>query len=180
MVAEQVPEKLIAGDSWAWERELPDYPAPAWTLTYHFSNAAANFDITATASGTAHAAARTPAESGELTSGRYRWHARVTNGTDSFTVEDGWLEVLPDPSSGAADWRSHARKMLDAIEATLEDSATKTQLDLVSYSIGGEVSLTRDRELLLKLRAQYTLELADEDGVDRISNRHIYVRFGKP
>jgi hypothetical protein len=87
---------------------------------------------------------------------------------------------LPDPSSGAADWRSHARKMLDAIEATLEDSATKTQLDLVSYSIGGEVSLTRDRELLLKLRAQYTLELADEDGVDRISNRHIYVRFGKP
>ena len=77
-----------------------------------------------------------------------------------------------------AGWRPHARKMLDAIEAALEGKANKNQLDLVSYSIGGELSLTRDRDQLLKLRAKYTQELADEEGIARINDRNVYIRFG--
>jgi hypothetical protein len=178
MVAEQVPEQLNAGDSWSWQRDLSDYPAGVWSLTWHFANADENFDVVATAAGTTHVGAVSAAASAALVAGRYRWFARASAGTEVKTVEDGWLVVLPDPASGAADYRSHARKMLDAIEATLEGSASKGQLDLVSYSIGGEVSLTRDRDKLLELRAQYTNELADEEGVDRIKDRNVYIRFG--
>lgn len=177
MVTDQVPVTIIAGDSVSWVRELSDYPAGVWTLTYIFSNATHSFTVSTTASGTAHAAAVLAATSGAYTAGRYRWHARVTDGTAVHTVEDGWLTVKPNPAGSNVDWRSHARKMLDAIEATLEGNATKGQLDLVSYSIGGEVSLTRDREQLLKLRAQYTLELAGEEGSAQLGKRNLYLRF---
>ena len=178
MVAEQVPSKLVAGDSFAWERDLADYPADIWELTYLFSNADAEFTITATADGTTHVASALPATTEDYVAGRYRWHGRVTDDTDIYTVEDGWLVIDPDPSDKKVDWRSHARKMLDAIEAALEGKANKNQLDLVSYSIGGELSLTRDRDQLLKLRAKYTQELADEEGIDRINDRNVYIRFG--
>jgi hypothetical protein len=177
MVTEQVPETIIAGDSVAWVRELADYPAGVWSLTYLFSNAVQSFTIAAAADGVLHSAAVSAATTGAYTAGRYRWHARVTNGTDVFTVENGWLEVKPNPAGSNVDWRSHARKMLDAIEATLESKATREQLDLLSYSIGGEVSLTRDREQLLKLRAQYTVELANEEGSAKLKKRNVYVRF---
>lgn len=177
MVTEQVPDTIIAGDSVSWVRELSDYPAGVWTLTYLFSNSGGSFTAVAVASGLAHAVTLTAAVTAGYTAGRFRWHARVTDGTSVYTVEDGWLDVKPNPAGSNVDWRSHARKMLDAIEATLEGNATKGQLDLVSYSIGGEVSLTRDREQLLKLRQQYTLELAGEEGSARLGKRHVYLRF---
>lgn len=177
MVATQVPEKVIAGDTLAWERDLDEYPAGTWTLTYRLSNAAGNIDITATADGTTHVVSVTPTATAAYVAGRYRWHARVTDGSAVHTVEDGWIEILPDPADASVDYRSHARKMLDAIEAILEGNATKNQLDLVSYSIGGELSLTRDRDQLLELREKYTLEVAGEEGVDRLRDRNLYIRF---
>jgi len=46
------PAALRSGDTWQWTRDLGDYPADAWTLTYYFRNATAHFDIVATADGT--------------------------------------------------------------------------------------------------------------------------------
>lgn len=177
--ATQVPESVFAGDLIAWERELADYPASAWELTYSLSNAADRIEIVAGESGDTYTVSIDVATSGAYKAGRYRWFARVSDGAgDERTVEQGWIVILPDPAK-QADWRSHARKMLDAIEAALEGAADKDQLNLLSYSLG-VVSVSRDRELLWTARARYQRELKNEEGSSKKNQRHTFVRFTPP
>ena len=174
----QIPQAIFAGDILEWRRELDDYPADAYTLTYYFSNASKKFEIAAVADGTTHAVSVAATVTTDYEPGRYRWHARADDASgDIRTVGDGWIVVLPSPADHT-DWRSHARKMLDAIEAALEGQADKDQLNLLSYSLG-VVSVSRDRELLYKARDRYLRELNNEDGGAN-NRRHTFVRFARP
>jgi hypothetical protein len=174
----QIPKDIFVGDVLKWRRELDDYPADAYTLTYYFSNAEKKFNIVATADGVVHNVSVAATVTTDYTAGRYRWYARADDGSDDIrTIEDGWLVVLPSPAD-QTDWRSHARKMLDAIEAALEGQADKNQLDLLSYSLG-VVSVSRDRELLYKARDKYLRELNNEEGGAN-NRRHAFVRFTRP
>lgn len=176
----QVPPELYAGDSFAWIRTLTGYPASTWALTYYFRNGTDSFNVVASAVGDIHSISVSGSDTGDYKAGRYRWHARVSDGSTVTTVEDGWLQVKPDPTKSNTDWRSHARKMLDAIELALEGQATKQQLDLISYTIGGTVNVNRDRELLMKWRDKYARELLTEDGGAGTDDRHRYIRFVQP
>lgn len=171
------PSTIIAGDSLAWEVDLDDYPAGVWSLTYYFSSAVRSFTVGTTADGTTHVVA--VADSSAYVAGRYRWHARVTDGATIATLADGWTDIRPNPAGANVDYRSHARKMVDAIRATLEGYATKKQLDLVSYAVGSTINVRRDRELLLKMLDRYQLELATEEG-GSLNNRHVRLRFVRP
>lgn len=157
------PSVLRAGDSWQWRRDdLTDYPAPDWTLTYAFRSAAAGFDITATADGPAHQVAVLAETTADYPPGWYDWTAFATLGTDRFQVGAGRVDVLADVAALAThDGRTVARRLLDAVEATLESRATAGQLDLVRIAAG-------DRQLertdLLKLRAQLQLEVRRAEG----------------
>jgi hypothetical protein len=172
----QVPKSLIVGDTFAWERDLSEYPAPTWVLKYFFSTGQNGFAITAAADGPRHVVS-VPSTS-TYRAGRYRWHARVTNGTETYTIDNGWTEVKPNPE-GSVDWRSHARKMVDAIQAVIENQATKDQLDLVQYSVGSSVHVRRDKALLLKMLDRYRWELLDEEGGKVNNPRNIYVRLNR-
>lgn len=176
-IATQVPDVVFAGDLLQWTRDLDDYPASTWTLAYTLSNSSEKVSITASASGDTHSVSVAAAATGAYKAGRYRWFARVTNGSSVHTVEDGWIVILPDPTK-KTDWRSHARKMLDAIEAALEGAASKDQLNLLNYSLG-VVNVSRDRELLWKARDRYLRELNNEDGTTK-NRRHTFVRFVSP
>lgn len=178
-VLTQIPANVIAGDSFAWQRELADYPADTWTLTYYFSNGEQAFEIVASADGLVHDVAVTAADTAVYVAGRYHWYARATSGVEAATVESGWLVVAPDPSSGKIDYRSHARKMFEAIELALEGQASKLQLDLISYSLG-VVNVSRDRELLIRYRDKYALELQNESGAGGGDPRNNFVRFARP
>lgn len=129
MTATQIPSELVAGDSWSWTRELPDYPAPTWTATVYFESTHGNFNAPATASGMAHAFSILAATTGTKKAGDYRWSVRVTDGSEVVTAESGWVKVLANPAaSGTSDPRSWARRTLEAVEATLEGRATDGQL----------------------------------------------------
>jgi hypothetical protein len=171
------PTQVFAGDTLAWTRDLADHPADTWTLTYYFVNETDSFNIVATADGTTHSVSIGGATTGAYKSGRYRWHARVTDGTTVTTVDQGWFEVKPDPAKLKTDWRSHARKMIDAIESTLEGNASKQQLDLISYSFGA-VNVNRDKELLMRWRDRYARELHSDEGGSGF--QHIGIRFARP
>jgi hypothetical protein len=174
---QNVPLTVHQGDSVSWQESLSDYPAGIWTLTLYCSRAGDRFEIQASADGDIHSISVPASVSSDYGTGRFRWFARVTDGTDVFTIDDGWIEVLPNPASDRHDWRSHARKMLDAIEATLEGQASDKQLDLVNYSFG-TVNVSRDRELLQKWRDKYARELINEDGGRSGNNRMKFIRFG--
>lgn len=175
------PLKLEIGDSWAWRREdlAADYPATSWTLSYEIVSAAAAISITAAADGDQFAISVAAATTAAYTAGRYRMAGYVTAGANRWRVYLGALELMPNLAAGVADIRSHARKVLDAIEAVIEGRAAKDQQ---GYTIAGRRLDRTPIEDLLKLRGQYMAEAARETAAERLAAgladpRRVLVRF---
>jgi hypothetical protein len=168
-IATTEPTSLRAGDTWAWSRQLADYPATAWTLTYYFRNATAYFDIVATANGSDYAISVAKASTGK-TAGWYDWTAFVESATERHQVDAGRCQILPNVSAAAvSDGRTFARRMLDAIEAALESRATGDQLDLISAGTGDR-NIGRDKDRLMQIRTQFRLEVRAEEDKERRAN----------
>lgn len=160
------PLKLTMGDTWTWTRPGGDYPASAgWTLTYYLSTpggaavktivaaaAGGDFLVTVTAANSASTANWAP--------GLYNWFARVTKGTESYTVGSGKLRIAPDPLTAIAT-QTHAEKCLTTIEGALEKCLT--QGDVIEYEIDG-VKFKKNKTELLTLRNAYREEVRRERG----------------
>ena len=161
------PSILRAGETWEWERTLSAYPAAEWTLSYTFTNATAKLSITAGKDGDTHVVSVAQATTAAYTAGRYDGFGQVTDGSETFSVWAGGLEVLPDLATATSyDGRSHARVMLDAILALLEGRASDDQLDQVS-AVLGDRSQARNPELLLPMRDRYRVEVLREEQAKR-------------
>jgi hypothetical protein len=172
-----VPSSLTAGDTWEWTRDLADYPAGTWTLTYYFSKAGKQFSAAATADGATHDVSVTAATTAPYPAGRYRWTARVVSGSESFTVEDGWVDVAANPATDTSDPRSTPRQLLDAINCFLIGNATTAQQSMTingrSISRWSLPELTAWRD---KLKGEVQ---AEEAGSNAGLGRNIKVRFGR-
>jgi hypothetical protein len=159
-----VPASIRAGDTLLLQVEFSDYPADeSWVLTYTFRRPNGS-DITfaGTSNGEAHLVNVDNWTTQAWEAGSYDGIGRVTDGTTQHTVWTGKLQILPDLASQDAnfDARSHARIMLEAIEAVLENRATKA---ILSTTIAGQ-SITRySPEQLLNLRAIYRDEVRREE-----------------
>jgi hypothetical protein len=166
------PKELRAGLTWQWRREnLTDYPASVWTLTYWFKktgSSGANFSIVAAPDGDAFAIEVAKATTAGYTAGDYTWAALVGDGTDQFEVDKGTTVLLPRYDAAAnLDDRSHAAKVLDAIESVIENRATKDQEE---YSIAGRSLKRTPLEELMKLRDTYRAEVYAEEQAELVRN----------
>lgn len=194
-------EKHIAGDTLAMSGDdaisVPEYPASdGWTLKYRltpqFSTPTqAPIELTAVtnADGERYDITAAPAVTALWKPGSYQWSRWVEKSGARQTLDHavGQLDVLPDPAASAQgdDARSHARKMLEAIEAVLESRATSTQREMVAYTIGSrsiEFDKDESKADLLVLHSKYKWLVHDELARERIaagqSNpRHIGIRF---
>ncbi len=173
------PRELRAGDTWKWRREdLSSTPAPTWTLKYEFKNSTGAFQVTAAADGANHAVTVAKATTATFAAGRYRWVAFVDDGTERYSIGTGEIEVLRNFDDDAVlDVRSHAKKVLDAIEAVLENRAT---LDQQNYTIGNRSLARTPIPDLLLLRDRYRAEVTSQQIVAGLPNpRRAYVRFGR-
>lgn len=183
------PTELRAGDTWKWNRTdmVGTYPSPTWTLKYRFKNAAGGFEIPAAADGSGgFSVSVDKAATGGYAAGTYSWQGEVDNGTERYTLErGGTLKVIADFFSGSAsaayDDRSHARKMLEAIEAALEGTATSGQIAMIEYQIGTR-GQKFDHAKLVELRQKYLNEVRGEEAAAALANgtggaRKVQVRF---
>lgn len=181
------PGKIAAGDSLNWTRHLSPYKAAdGWVLHYALFNALAAYTITAAADGDSHLVDVAGSVTDTWAPGRYDWTAYVTRESDNARRQlfTGTLVVAPNLASGQPyDGRSHARRMLDAIEAVIEKRASKQELDLVRGSFGG-FDAERSPEKLIVWRDKYAREVADEEATAALARgeslpRNIKVRFGR-
>lgn len=170
-IPDNEPERLRAGDTWRWQRELADYPATTWTLRYRFKNSSGGFEISASASGVLHDVTVSAATTAAYAAGAYSWAAWVESAGEVYTVDQGRLTVDPNLRAGLAsvglDVRSHARRTLEALEAVIEGRAS---MDQSEYRIGDRMLKRMSIDELLKFRDRYRSEVEAEDAADRLLN----------
>jgi hypothetical protein len=159
----RAPAELRAGDTAKWTRSLADYPATAgWTLSYTAVGATAAYSFSAAASGDDHAVTVAAATTATYTPGTYQLTEHASLAGERYTLATTTLRVLPDLAAvgaGGADVRSHARKVLDLIEAWLETKAPVA----ASYEIAGKKLAQYPLPELLALRDKYRAEVRAED-----------------
>jgi len=184
----QEPDLLVVGDRWTWRR--PDLAAtydPAdYALTYEYhedsgGGGSHKFAITATETTDDYIIEIPSATTAAYTNGDYHWYAFITRTSDSerIAVDDGYAKIEIDFTDTNADHRSHAKKVLDAIEATIEGRASQDQM---SYSIAGRSLARMSIDDLMTFRNRYRAEYNEELKRWRVKNKQdtgntIKVRF---
>lgn len=159
---DDVPARLIAGDSYALLLEEPDYPATdGWALQLVF-NGLIQQTKTSTASGAAHALSLATSDTIALGSGLYRYIVRATKDSAARTVREGVTTVSPDPATTpAGDLASWAEKALRAVEAAILGAASD---EMRMMMIDGRQLQKYSMDELLRLRARLKAEVAAEQG----------------
>jgi hypothetical protein len=182
VVTSVIPSTMIAGDTYFWTFSLPEYPSPTYVLTMVGWNAENRFSASGTYSGGDWTIALSVVDSAAIIPGDYEWRIHAEDGPHRHTLYRGRITVQPNYEGNRPfDTRTHARKVLDAIEAVIEGRATKDQEE---YSIEGRSLKRTPLADLVKFRSQYQLELQREERAERAaaglgSGRTIGVRFGR-
>jgi hypothetical protein len=155
-----LPSTIRAGDTFEYRLELSAYPASEWTAALHLRRASGDgIDVDGTAADDVHVLAAAASVTADWAAGVYYYDLRLTSDEDAVaTVETGRVEVLASLATAETiDRRTHVERVLEAIEAFLQTTAT---LEQRRYRIG-------DRELerhslgeLQELRRAYRRELA--------------------
>ena len=170
------PSTLVLGDYWAWKRDdLADtYPIGSYALTYEFHEDSGGggthkFTLTATeANDTYYIEAASSSTTGYAV-GDYIWEAYITKTADSnrVMVDSGRTTITQNLADTNADLRSHAKKVLDSIEAVIEGRAS---IDQSSMSIAGRSLSRMSVDELMTFRDRYKAEYLKEIKLARIRN----------
>lgn len=128
--------KITAGDTLTFTKSVSGYaPEDGWTLSYALVSPSLRITFNATDNGdSTHLVTVAAATTATWAAGSYKWQSYVTKAAERFSVESGTFQILTNfaTASSGSDARSHVRKVLDALDATIEGKATKDQ---ISYSI---------------------------------------------
>lgn len=168
------PTDLLAGDSWEWDRSVPDFPASSWDLSYHFLGPE-RFTITAQKDGDTFQIRVPASETTMRSAGPYRLVGRVTDGTDTYTVYEGPVVIRPDPATSVPTL-SHAERTLAVIEAAIEGRLTA---DIEDYQVAGRAVKKIPIAELVKLRGIYRAEVWRARNPGRFGPS-VEVVFGRP
>lgn len=176
---------LIAGDTLRFLTSVPDYPATdGYTLTYRLVRrdaAGTVITIVASASGADYDVNELPATTAAWAAGKYTWAAYAEKALERHTVDQGEIEIKADPGVVTApyDNRSHARKVLDSIQAVMEGRASVDQQEITLA--GRSLKLTPMADLLTLLD-KYTWLVRQEEEAARLaaglpSRNRVLTRF---
>lgn len=175
-----IPDSFTAGTTLAITVALTAYPAPEWSATL-IIRGAQSIDLDSQPDEKLHAFSAAPETTSAWVAGAYWYSLRVTSGTEVHEIETGTLNVAPDMADlpEGYDGRSHAVKVLEAIEAVIEGRASKDQ---DSYRINNRELRRTPISQLLKLRDVYRQEVrrarAARRGRDTLG-RQVLARFSR-
>jgi len=183
-----VPTELKIGDFWAWKNtELgTDYSNSSFTLTYEFNlidgSSPANITLTATNDGSDYKVEVSSSTTASYTKGNYNYVVNITRNSDSARIKvgEGFVEFQDNYATTSNSVRTHAKIVLDSIQAVIENRAS---MDQSSMSIAGRSLSRMSIDELLRFRDYYKTEYENEKKMHRIKNgrasgNQIRVQFG--
>ena len=159
----EVPRAIVIGDlvQFKLTQFSSDYPNTSHSMTFMArSGTGANveFSIAASNSGDDYLFSASSNATAAFTAGLYHYQIEVleTSSSNRLILDQGELDVTVDLDVNAVDPRTHAEKMLQKIEAVLENRA---DADVSSYSIAGRSLTKMSPEELLTWRDNYRREV---------------------
>lgn len=168
-----VPSTLTAGSRWAWTRSdiTSAYPTSLYTLKFRLSLLAdpyTDYSITAGKVSGAHVVEVATSVTSGYAAGDYDWFAIIVRDSDSeeVTVDRGSVTIQPDMGAAPGDTRSWVLRVLTAIRATIEGTASKEQS---GYSIGGRSLTLRTPGELLELEQEFSRRWKQEQAKTNIA-----------
>jgi hypothetical protein len=180
------PDRITAGDTGIWKITVSDYPASeGWTLSYALVKRGATpaddaIAFSATASGDDYSIS---VDTTSWPAGDYEGQGYVTKAGERHKVRDVFITVEPNFAVGkTGDVRSHARKVLDCVEAVIEKRATQ---EILEWTVEGTQLRKATVSDLLMLRDRYKAIVNKEEARSRVkagkaSGRRILTRFVRP
>lgn len=182
----RVPREIVRLSTPAWRFEDAEFsPVDGWTVEYFFEGPS-ELNITAAPDGAGHLVTLTALQTA-IATGSYGWQAIASRAlAPTFTLErvlvgTGRTEFLLNygVDTTAASQKTHAARMVEAIEAQLEGRASDGQK---SMSINGRSLERHTLAELMEIRATYRMELRSEEaalaqGATPGKRRRIKVRF---
>ena len=167
-----ITTQIIAGDTLNFTTEVPDYPADeGWTLTHRLIPRTSGTAIELVSAADTvddpalHRTQATAVTTAAWAAGDYSWVAYATKAAERYTVAQGALEILADPGAATAmDLRTHAAKMVEAIESWLESKDPA----VAEYEIAGRRMKYIAPADLIKLRLKYLAEARGEAAAARL------------
>lgn len=177
------PNQIVVGDLVEWRKSEIDLDPALYDLLYVFREHAspyATIEKTATHDGSDFVISMT-ASGPEWRPGRWSWSSYAVRKSDSARrrIEIGTFDFLHDLQIESGDVRSHARRMLDMIEALMEGRATD---DVDNYSIAGRQLTKMSVDELMHWRSHYKSEVETEENIKRVergeaSGSSVQMRF---
>jgi hypothetical protein len=159
----EVPRSIVIGDlvQFKLTEYSTDYANTAHTMTFMArSGEGANveFSIVASNSGDDYLFSASSSATSAFVAGLYHYQIEIleTSSNNRLILDQGELDVTVDLDVNAVDPRTHAEKMLQKIEAVLENRA---DADVSSYSIAGRSLTKMSPEELLTWRNNYRREV---------------------
>lgn len=180
------PSIITSGDTWAWRKVLPNYPATdGWVLNYALINASGKILFSAGADGGDHLVSVAATTTASYFPGQYSWQSYITKSStgERYTLAVGVLDVVESFAAQAAgaDVRSEAKRILDTLTAGWL-AATETRAFVAEYQIG-------TRRMKFSTRQEWIVELdywrrivAREEQAEKLkrgipTRRKVMVRF---
>lgn len=173
IIPQGVPEELRVGDTWEFDYVDAEYPpSDGWTLKLALRGPTDgdvyNLEADESGSGDYYEFRETAGETAGKASGLYKWIAYVEKGSgptlERATLESGFALLQPD-AVHATDLRSHAERMVAALEAAIEAGSGDSMK--LQVSINGR-SVTYDREAARRDLGHYRAEVYRERYPGRI------------
>jgi hypothetical protein len=159
--------EFTAGDTLDMRESVSGYPSNAgWELYHNLvpqTGTGTSISLVATGTNSDHNTYYQNSVTRTWPAGDYSWFSWVGQATTArVSIGSGYLTIHPDPvgMTTPSDNRSHARKVLDAIEATIEGRATH---DMAQYMIQGRQVTLLGPEQLIRWRGYYQTLVQAED-----------------
>ena len=178
------PASFVTGETVVWSKSFTDYPASEWALTYYFRGGSTGINVAAAADGddflvTITAAANT------LAAGVWDYQAFLTKGSEKYLAASGKVTVKASLTGNEAttfDGRSQAKKILEALDAMIEGTASVNQK---RYQINNRELERYSLTELIALRTHYANLVAREQQAERLKDgkgflKNIHTRFTRP
>ena len=164
--------RFTLGDTLSLTKSLTDYPANAgWTLNYRLmlrAGTGAEITFASQADGAAHQITVAKATTAAWAAGTYTWASWVTDGTSSYSIGRGTVQLLNDPRTNPTplDLRSNAEQGLDNVRLMM---AGRANSDVLKYQINGRSLEHYPMSELISLESQLARLVANERRADALA-----------